>query len=319
MSELQLNGRPEASLAPVASAGGGSASARATAVQASNEWWQQLDQRVYECIKLWSDQWWEPQHHSLLEAVGEVFGEHRASVRETITNLIERVIQLETTSNFEERFTKLAHDVKRGSEIPQGELLARIEGLQHQLDELKKVATQPGPQGPPGKLPLVREYISEHVHYERDVVTHAGALWQAQCDTVKAPPHDDWVCLARAGSDGLTPTIRGTYDGSGKYKELDVIALDGASFVAKRDNPGICPGDGWQLLSRQGKPGQRGETGQSGLRGEKGERGEPGATVVSWQLDRERYRISPLMSDGKVGPAMELYPLFSQYHAEVGQ
>jgi hypothetical protein len=38
-----------------------------------------------------------------------------------------------------------------------------------------------------------------------------------------------------------------------------------------------------------------------GTTGEKGERGEPGATVVSWQLNRQRYRVSPLMSDGKVG------------------
>jgi hypothetical protein len=29
--------------------------------------------------------------------------------------------------------------------------------------------------------------------------------------------------------------------------------MHGDSFVAKRDNPGICPGDGWQLLSGPGK------------------------------------------------------------------
>ena len=318
MSEFQMNERPETSSAPMASAGGGSASARATAVQASNEWWQQLDQRVYQCMKLWSDQWWEPQHHALLDAVGEVFGEHRASVRETITNLTERVIRLETTSNFEERFTKLAHEVKRGSEIPQGELLAKIEELQHQLDELKKVAAQPGPQGPPGKLPLVKEYVADRVHYEADVVTHAGALWQASGDTVHAPPHSDWVCLARAGRDGLTPIVRGTYHVHQAYKKLDIVALDGAAFIARRDNPGVCPGDGWQLLSRQGKPGPRGES-ITGPRGEKGERGEPGVTVVAWQLDREHYRITPLMSDGKVGSMMELRGMFEQYHAEVGQ
>jgi hypothetical protein len=60
---------------------------------------------------------WDPQQCSLLEAVGQVFGEHRASIRETLTNLKERIIRLETTSNFEERFTKLAHQVKRGSEM----------------------------------------------------------------------------------------------------------------------------------------------------------------------------------------------------------
>ena len=74
---------------------------------------------------------------------------------------------------------------------------------------------------------------------------------------------------------------------------------------------------GWQLLSRQGRPRYRGETGERGVRGEKGDRGEPGATVVLWQLDRERYRVSPLMSDGKVGPMLELRPMFEQFLAEV--
>jgi hypothetical protein len=206
--------------------------------------------------------------------------------------------------------------------LTRSELLQKIEALQHQLDDLKKVSGRPGPQGPPGKLPLVREYVSEHVQYERAVVTHAGALWQAQCDTVRAPPQSDWICIARAGRDGCdgrSPDVCGAYDAREKYERLDIVALDGAAFIALRDNPGICPGDGWQLLSRQGRPGCRGETGERGARGEKGERGEPGATLVSWQLDRQRYRVSPLMSDGKVGPALELRALFQQYHAEADQ
>ena len=161
MTETRMSAHADVASAVPAN---GPASARATAVRASNDWWQQHDQRVYACIKLWIEQWWEPQRRVLIDAVGEVFGQERHNRREVIAKIKERVIRLETTSNFEERFTKLAHEVKRGSEIPQGELLAKIEGLQHQLDELKKVAAQPGPQGPPGKLPLVREYVSGHVH-----------------------------------------------------------------------------------------------------------------------------------------------------------
>jgi hypothetical protein len=63
------------------------------------EWWQQHDERVYECIKLWVEQWWESQRHVLTDAVGEVFGQHRASVREAITKLKERVIRLETATD----------------------------------------------------------------------------------------------------------------------------------------------------------------------------------------------------------------------------
>jgi hypothetical protein len=274
MAETRTNGLAEGASAAASPRSGGSVNVRATTVQASNEWWQQLDQRIYQCIKLWVEQWYPPERDALTDAVGQVFGEHHASVRETITNLKERVIRLETTSNFEERLTKLAHEVKRGSEVPQGELLEKIEALQHQLDELKKVAAQPGPQGPPGppgKLPRVKEYAAGRVHYEADVVVHAGALWQARGDTVHAPPHSDWICLARAGRngcDGGSPNICGTYDAREKYERLDIVALDDAAFIARRDNPGICPGDGWQLLSRQGRPGRRGENGERGQRGE---------------------------------------------------
>jgi hypothetical protein len=230
--------------------------------------------------------------------------------------LTDRVTELEKTNSLEARFAKLAHEVKNGSELPQSELVDRIDGLQRQLDDLKKIANQRGPQGPPGppgKLPRVKEYAAGRVHYESDVVTHAGALWQAQCDTVHSPPHDDWTLLARPGRDATTPTVCGTYDARGKYKKLDIVVSEGAAFIAKCDNPGICPGDGWQLMSRQGRQGRKGEDGARGPRGEKGEKGEPGTTIHSWQLDRQRYRISPLMSDGTVGPMMELRPMFERF------
>jgi hypothetical protein len=46
-----------------------------------------------------------------------------------------------------------------------------------------------GDPGPAGKLPLVRAYKPEAVHYEDDVVVHLGATWQALRDTGRAPPH----------------------------------------------------------------------------------------------------------------------------------
>ena len=152
--------------------------------------------------------------------------------------------ELEKTNSLEARFAKLANDAKRGTELPQSELLlTKIDGLQRQFDDLKKIANRPGAQGPPGspgKLPRVKEYTAGHVHYECDVVTHAGALWQARGDTVHAPPHSDWICLARAGrngSDGRSPNVCGTYDAREKYERLDIVALDGAAFIARCDNP----------------------------------------------------------------------------------
>jgi hypothetical protein len=92
---------------------------------------------------------------------------------------------------------------------------------------------QKGDPGPTGKLPLVRAYKSEAVHYEGEVVVHLGATWQALRDTGRAPPHgDDWICLAAAGIDASTPTIRGTYDAEARYQHLDIVAHGGSSFIA---------------------------------------------------------------------------------------
>ena len=73
------------------------------------------------------------------------------------------------------------------------------------------------------------------------------------------------------------------------------------------------------MVSRQGKAGRRGEDGERGPRGEqgpKGDRGEPAPHIVSWQLDREHFRASPLMSDGTVGATLELRGLFERYQEE---
>jgi hypothetical protein len=112
---------------------------RAALHQASDDWWQQHDQRVYACIKLWVEQWWEFQRRVLIDAVGEVFGEERSNWREAIAKIKERIIQLEATNSLEARFATLANNVKHESTIPRDELLAKFEGLQHQVDEREGV------------------------------------------------------------------------------------------------------------------------------------------------------------------------------------
>jgi hypothetical protein len=138
-----------------------------------------------------------------------------------------------------------------------------------------------GAEGPPGKLPIVTEWV-DAVHYEGDCVTHRGASYQALRDTGQEPPHADWRCFAAAGQDGRSIAIRGTYDESAEYRELDVVVLGGASFVARQDSPGTCPGPGWQLWAAQGK---RGQPGEPGKRGEPGLRGLPGPAVVRLGID----------------------------------
>jgi hypothetical protein len=98
------------------------------------------------------------------------------------------------------------------------------------------------------------------------------------------------------------PKVCGTYRAGETYKYLNIVALNGGSFIARADDPGPCPGDGWQLLvsaSRAGKLGPKGERGESGRRGLPG---RVASTIRGWQIDPARYRATPLMSDGSEGP-----------------
>lgn len=159
------------------------------------------------------------------------------------------------------------------------------EAVARAVDALPKAKDgEPGRDGAPGKLPAV-EIWEDRVYGEADVVTHAGAMWQATRATGKEPPHADWRCLARAGRDGVdarTPIVRGTFSETETYQALDVVALNGASFIARTDNPGPCPGEGWQLMSAQGKRGKPGEPGPAGQRGKEG---PPGPSIIAAALD----------------------------------
>jgi hypothetical protein len=170
-----------------------------------------------------------------------------------------------------------------------------------------------GEQGPAGKLPLVKLWMPETVYYAGDVVAYDGGTFQAKRDTGQPPSHADWRCLATAGRDGGSMTVRGTFDETQEYRRLDVVALNGGSFIALKDAPGPCPGPGWQLLASQGK---RGVAGARGERGPKGDPGLSGVTILEWKIDRARYVATPIMSDGGEGPPLELRGLFEQFLSE---
>jgi len=138
-----------------------------------------------------------------------------------------------------------------------------------------------GPQGPAGILPTVKAW-SEGVHYQGDVVAYEGRTWQAARDTGQAPGGADWTCLAERGADAAQIEVQGTWSADETYRRLNVVAMNGATFMARSDDPGPCPGDGWQLMSAQGK---RGPQGERGMAGERGERGATGATIKGVSLD----------------------------------
>src|SRR5262249_21188615 len=142
-----------------------------------------------------------------------------------------------------------------------------------------------GEEGPPGKLPMVKLWMPETVSYAGDVVAFDGGTSQAKRDTGQPPSHADWICLATAGRDGKSITVRGTFNETAEYRRLEVVARNGGSFIALKDAPGPCPGSGWQLLT---SPGKRGVAGERGERGPKGDQGGGGATIHDWKMDRAR-------------------------------
>ena len=174
-----------------------------------------------------------------------------------------------------------------------------------------------GIEGPPGKLPVVRAW-SDEVHYDGDVVTYSGALWQARCDTGRPPPHDDWICIAARGNDAVMPKIVGTWREGEAYSFMNIVALGGSSFIARADDPGPCPGDGWQLIASAGRQGKPGPQGERGAPGASGERGLPGIapSILGWKIDRAAYSATPIMSDGSDVEPLQLRPLFEQFHSE---
>jgi hypothetical protein len=60
------------------------------------------------------------------------------------------------------------------------------------------------------------------------------------------------------------------------------------------------------------RSGRRGPAGGTGLRGAKGEKGAKGDSpeIIGRHLDRKTYRAFPVLADGKLGPELNLRPLF---------
>lgn len=93
---------------------------------------------------------------------------------------------------------------------------------------------------------------------------------------------------------------RSTFDPHTIYSKLDLVSLDGGAFLARYDNPGPCPGEGWQLVSRQGKRGRQGIAGANA---------EP---ITKWIVDVDRCVVIPILTNGRFAPELDLRPLFER-------
>jgi hypothetical protein len=166
----------------------------------SKAWMDWVDGRITEHLNAHIKYWFGPdrskEHEEyeedanrglVFDAVGDALGQMRAGIRKEFKQALEE--------------QQRAFDSK----------LAALE------EALKAV---------PGKLPVARGWTPESVTYQAEMISHDGALWQARRDTAQKPGGVDWVLVARAGRDAVTPRICGTYDAHGTYKQLDIVAME---------------------------------------------------------------------------------------------
>lgn len=196
-----------------------------------------------------------------------------------------------------------------GWEKPKDGDSVTVDDVRPVLEELVRSIppAEPGKEGSPGKLPIVRAWL-DTVHREGDVVSHAGATWQAMRDTGKEPPHADWICLAAAGRPGKDADeieVKGTFDPDANYRRLNIVVLNGNAFMARSDDPGPCPGAGWQVIAMRGKPGEA-------KKGDKGDtvKGPPGAPVARMTVDGEGM-LTLVNGDGSTVDC-DLYPVLAK-------
>jgi hypothetical protein len=128
------------------------------------------------------------------------------------------------------------------------------------------------------------------------------------------PPGADSTVPGPPAPEPYVGEVCGLYEPERCYRKYDVVTMHGAEWRARCDAPGPLPGDGWALAAKAGERGKRGEIGP---RGERGERGAAAPTIKEWAV--REWRAVPVMSDGSVGPPLDLRSLFEQYHAEAAE
>jgi hypothetical protein len=166
-------------------------------------------------------------------------------------------------------------------------------------------------------------WLRSHLDVERDLTTEVtgevvAVLRREIADAIekRTAPLQREVAELRGAMDVMRSLghaglrLRGSFDVAAEYLAHDVVGHNGSSFVALRDRPGRCPGEGWQLLASKGN---RGERGGPGPRGMVGSRGEPAPLVKAWLVDKTKFTASPVLSDGTIGVALELKGLFQEF------
>lgn len=179
----------------------------------------------------------------------------------------------------------------------------------------------PGPQGERGLQGETGTIADIHVWEQGGVAlkghlySHNGSTYYAKAITAHAPDDDNeaWAIVAQKGDDAYPGAAKGLFNPDEEYRARDCVAHDGSLWMARRDNPGQCPGEGWMLAAKagsKGKPGEQGPPGPAGPRGATGRgiAGEP-------ELDLKNYRWIIPTTDGEP-IILDMKPMFQRFHDE---
>jgi hypothetical protein len=115
--------------------------------------------------------------------------------------------------------------------------------------------------------------------------------------------------------------LRGAWGAAAQYEAFDRVCFNGAEWIARRDDPGEMPGEGWMLAAKRGKggpagdKGDKGERGAAGEMGATGERGATGATIEAIHVSD--LSLIMMRTDG-VALECDLRPVLTRFRETEG-
>lgn len=165
------------------------------------------------------------------------------------------------------------------------EIDLKLAGFEARLSELAARPSPPGPQGPPGPPGADG---SPGPPGERGQAGEPGPKGETGEKGETGASGDP----GPIGATGKAWVHCGLHDPARAYEAGDVVNGETACFLALKDQPGPCPGDGWAQLAGRGKPGPQGRNGADGAAGKSG-RGIQ-------EIFSENGRLAFLMSDGEI-------------------
>jgi hypothetical protein len=211
--------------------------------------------------------------------------------------------------------------VNRGGEL----IISLADGSQHNVGTVvgKDGATGPrGEQGPPGNDGAPGEKGDKGDTGERGEVGERGLQGEVGTNGIDGAPGErgekgdpgergEIGEKGDQGPDGPAAYVgeaKGLFDPAAEYRVRDVVALNGSAFMAKADNPGECPGEGWMLLAQRGKRGDKGDRGERGM---DGKAGRDGADIVAMKFDAEKTEFVASLSNGETLEA-DFWPIANE-------